>query len=365
MRVLAPAPGVDHEVAEAGAGGDRRDGHRLLAPAAPRGGFDRSGFDNGDQDALRGVLAKNHRGGTRRDPLRHRRTLAGSGEGSAERGKGRRSAAARPRCLRPCPGLGRAAARRSRGCRHLSPPGPVSAAHHRGRRLPVVSVASPPHPSASAATPERILQVRGDPRPWQRPERSSHSVPAPFRSEAGTAGSPGPGDARGRAAAAAAIPPRSQPGPSPRFSRVTFRARAQPITRPGAGVTGSLFPPANRWAGKSAAAPLRAGPEGEAVRLLPSYWAEAGLRAAGEALIGRPRQGRGQAGVGRPGRFGALWLWAGCAGQSRGGAAELARPALKGVSWQWDAGSWLPLPGLGELFLLPCRGPALQRRTDL
>lgn len=279
MRILAPAPGVDHEVAEAGASGDRRDGHRLLAPAPPRGGFDRGSFDNGDQDALRGVLAKNHRGGTRRDPLRHRRTLAAVATGAQrERGKGRRPAAARPRCLRPCPELGRAAARRSRGCRHLSPPGPFSAAHHRGRRLPVVSVASPPppQPPPSGSAKSGVAPGHGSGR-----SEAVTSVPAPFRSEAGPAGSPDPGDARGRAAAA--IPLRSQPGPSPRFSRVTFRARAQPITRPGAGVTGSLFPPANRWAGKSAAAPLRARPEGEAVRLLPSYWAEAGLRAPGEA----------------------------------------------------------------------------------
>lgn len=191
----------------------------------------------------------------------------------------------------------------------------------------MVSLACPPHPSASAATPERIRQVSGGPRPWQRPERSSHSVPAPFRSEAGPTGSPGPDDARGRAAAAAAIPPLSQLGPSPRFSRVTFRARAQPITRPGASVTGSLFPPANRWAGKSAAAPLEAGPGGQAGRLLPSYWAEAGRTAPDEALIGPAQQGWEEARVARPGRFGALCLWAGCAGQSRGSAAELARPA--------------------------------------
>lgn len=68
--VLAPAPGVDHEVAEAGAGRDRRGWRRLLV-SPPRGRFDRGGFDNGNQDALRGVLAENHRG-PRRQPLRHR-----------------------------------------------------------------------------------------------------------------------------------------------------------------------------------------------------------------------------------------------------------------------------------------------------
>lgn len=191
----------------------------------------------------------------------------------------------------------------------------------------MVSAACPPHPSASAATLQQVRQVSGGPRPWQLPERSNHSVPAPFRSEAGPAGSPGPGDARGGVAAAAAIPPRSQPGPSPRFSRVRFRARAQPITRPGADVTGSLFPPANRWAGKSAAAPPGAGPEGEAAGLLPFYWAEAGLTSPPEALIGLPRRGREEAGAVRPEKFGALRLWASCAGQSRGAAAELARPA--------------------------------------
>lgn len=63
------------------------------------------------------------------------------------------------------------------------------------------------------------------------------------------------------------------------------------------------------------------------MRLLPFYWAEAGRTAPDESLIGPARQGWGAARVARPGRFGALWLWAGCAGQSRGSAAELARPA--------------------------------------
>lgn len=125
-----------------------------------------------------------------------------------------------------------------------------------------------------------------------------------------------------------------------RLRSSALAARAEPqvfpryVSRPsaanhpaGASVTGSLFPPANRWAGKAAAAPLRAGPEGEAVHLLPFYWAEAGPTTPEDALIGPPRRGRGEAGVARPGRFGALRLWAGCAGQSRGGAAELARPA--------------------------------------
>lgn len=209
----------------------------------------------------------------------------------------------------------------------------------------MVSLACPPHPSASAATPERIRQVSGGPRPWQRPERSSHSVPAPFRSEAGPAGSPGPDDARGRAAAAAAIPPRSQLGPSPRFSRVTFRARAQPITRPGASVTGSLFPPANRWAGKSAAAPLGAGPGGRG-------------RAAAAVLLGRSR-------AHGPGRGGD---WSGAAGMGggKGGAPgqvwrAVSVGGLRGpIPWQrsgvgapgglkgsWDSGSWLPFPGWG------------------
>lgn len=208
--------------------------------------------------------------------------------------------------------------------------------------------------------PKRIRQVSGGPRPWQRPERSSHRVPPPFRSEAGPAGSPGPGDARAGAAAAAAVPPRSPPGPSPRFSRVTFRARAQPIIRPGASVTGNLFPPANRWAGKSKAAPLGAGPEGEAVRLLPSYWAAGGLTAPGEALIGPPRRGRGEAG------------WRARAGLARCGCGRAARanPAAAQRSWRARRVKGAAWRGTGVAASLPWGGgspllsPAGTRRSD-
>lgn len=216
----------------------------------------------------------------------------------------------------------------------------------------MVSLACPPHPSASAATPERIRQISGGPRPWQRPERSSHSVPAPFRSEAGPAGSPGPGDVRGGAATAAAIPPRSQPGPSPRFSRVTFRARAQPITRPGASVTGSLFPPANRWAGKSAAAPLGAGLEGEAGRLLPSL--------LGRSRAHGPRRdadwsGAAGAGGGKGGAPGQVWRAVAVGGlrgpipwqRSRVGAPG----GLKGSLGGGTAGRGFPSLGWGNSFL--------------
>lgn len=255
--------------------------------------------------------------------------------------------------------------RGSRGRRHLSPPGSASAAHHRGRPLPVVSVPCPPHPSASAATPEQVRQVSGGPRPWQRPERNSHSVPAPFRSEAGPAGSPGPGDARGgAAAAAAAVPLRSQPGPSPGFSRVTFRARAQPITRRGASVAGSLFPPANRWAGKTAAAPPGVGPKGEAARSLPFYWAEAALLLPVGALIGPTRRGRGRRG------------WCARAGLARCVCGRVARAnpvaaprrwrarRVKGAAWRWHRGPG-SFPGGGRALVFPLPGPCPQRRTGL
>ncbi|XP_074389712.1 uncharacterized protein LOC141727252 [Zonotrichia albicollis] len=201
----------------------------------------------------------------------------------------------------------------------------------------MVSAACPPHPSASAATPERVRQVSGGPRPWQRPERSSHSVPAPVRSEAGPAGSPGPGDSRGGAAAAAAIRPRSQPGPSPRFSRVTFRARAQPITRPGAGVTGRR---------DRAAAAILLGRN----------------RAHGPAGVADWSAGAG-AGGGRGGAPGQVWRAAAVGGRrgpipwrrSRVGAPG----GLKGSPGGGTAGRGFPSLGRGKRFPFPCWSPAL------
>lgn len=57
VRVLAPAPRVHHEVAEAGAGGDERRRRFRLPPAAARG-LDRGGPDDRHQHPLRGVVAE-------------------------------------------------------------------------------------------------------------------------------------------------------------------------------------------------------------------------------------------------------------------------------------------------------------------
>lgn len=181
-------------------------------------------------------------------------------------------------------------------------------------------------PCGLAGLPSAPLRLRGHPRTDPPSQRRPPAMAA-----AGTKQSQRP----------RTFPKRCRPRWQPRSRRCPRRsrrrrcdtsalaARAEPqvfpryVSRPSAAnhparreCHGESVPAGQPLGGKVGGRASRGGARGgEAVRRLPSYWIEPGRTAPDAALIGLPRQGRGESWAVRPGRFGALWLWAGCAGQ--------------------------------------------------
>lgn len=177
VRILAPAPRVYHEVAEAGASGNGRSGHWLLA-VPPLGRLDWSGLDHRHQDTLGRVLAKDHWWAQR--PLRHGRCgCCGKGtEGAGSTARPRRRNGWRDTEL---PAWHRSAAPQSliANCRHLVSFHGHPRADPRSQRQPpaIAKATAPPHLYEAAPTPISARSQRRAKR-YRCLQRSDPSTPA-------------------------------------------------------------------------------------------------------------------------------------------------------------------------------------------